>query len=576
MGRFGAAEVALACLLAAGAALVPAFHAAAAPHALAAASGGVSDGEGFFIGQPLVFIPPVDAPITRRFSPPLSPFGPGHRGVDFEVPEGTEVIASGDGVVTFAGPVAGGGLFVTLSHEVGLETTYSFLSRVDVPAGRHVGQAEALGLSGSGHPERRVASLHFGVRQGGAYLDPETLFAGGPADLTAALSLAPVIQGPGEGPAPRGGAGGEEGLGFVPTVGSKVEVGLGAVADVSRTAALSVSEGLRAAGQGLRSAALKGADLLWRGLRMLMGLFPAARLVTDTAFLAFGAYRGVQEQAACQKEGGSPPREIPTPSELSGGGRAPPPPNRNVAVLVAGLGSSTAGRGGEITPDAAMYGLDFRTLGFAEERIFHYSYKGIELRREKGPYRLHAPYTARDTFESIPRSAAKLGRQIEEIHRLFPDAKIDLVAHSQGGLVAQYYLEETYRQANPDGIVIDHLVTIASPHHGADLAGFAPSLSDNLEGRLLLKKLDWLAKLWGLPPPSSPAARQLAERSSFIRELEAGWDPLKVNTTTIASAFDPVVASRRTRLEGAANYTVVSGWVGSPFAHAKVINEDAT
>ncbi|MGH2809507.1 MAG: M23 family metallopeptidase, partial [Actinomycetota bacterium] len=69
------------------------------------------------------FIKPVDAPITRRYEQPSGPYAPGHRGIDFEVPVGTPVVASNGGTVSFAGPVAHDGLFVTIDHANGLQTT---------------------------------------------------------------------------------------------------------------------------------------------------------------------------------------------------------------------------------------------------------------------------------------------------------------------------------------------------------------------------------------------------------------------------------------------------------------------
>ncbi|MGH2706382.1 MAG: M23 family metallopeptidase, partial [Actinomycetota bacterium] len=59
---------------------------------------------------------PVDAPVVRGFEEPAHDYGPGHRGIDFALPVGTEVVASAAGVVQFAGPVAGAGAFVSLSH----------------------------------------------------------------------------------------------------------------------------------------------------------------------------------------------------------------------------------------------------------------------------------------------------------------------------------------------------------------------------------------------------------------------------------------------------------------------------
>src|SRR5687767_2753541 len=83
------------------------------------------------------FIAPVNGPIVRRFEQPLGPYAAGHRGIDFGVGAGTPVVASASGKVTFAGPVADDGLFITIDHGL-IRTSYSFLSQVDVNAGQQV------------------------------------------------------------------------------------------------------------------------------------------------------------------------------------------------------------------------------------------------------------------------------------------------------------------------------------------------------------------------------------------------------------------------------------------------------
>lgn len=148
---------------------------------------GPSAGAASAAGKP--FVAPVDAEVTRKFEAPSHKFGPGHRGIDYGVPSGTTVRASGNGTVKFAGPVADG-LFITLEHVGGIETTYSFLSRIDVSRGERVTQGQAIGLSGEGHPGG-PAGLHFGAKKSGEYIDPEILLKGFD-DITDMLSLAEI------------------------------------------------------------------------------------------------------------------------------------------------------------------------------------------------------------------------------------------------------------------------------------------------------------------------------------------------------------------------------------------------
>src|SRR5688572_29153669 len=92
------------------------------------------------------YVPPVDAPVLDPFRPPASRYGPGNRGLEYDTAPGTPVAAVADGRVTFAGSVAGS-LHVTILHEDGLRTTYSFLARVEVVAGQRLQQRDVVGVT---------------------------------------------------------------------------------------------------------------------------------------------------------------------------------------------------------------------------------------------------------------------------------------------------------------------------------------------------------------------------------------------------------------------------------------------
>ncbi len=112
-------------------------------------------------------MPPVDAPIIDHFRPPACTWCPGNRGIDYATPPGAPVRASAGGVVTFSGSVAGD-RFVVVAHADGLRTTYGYLASAVVAAGDRVVSRQLLGTAGG--------PLHFGVRRGDVYLDPELLF----------------------------------------------------------------------------------------------------------------------------------------------------------------------------------------------------------------------------------------------------------------------------------------------------------------------------------------------------------------------------------------------------------------
>ena len=120
------------------------------------------------------FVPPVDAPIADPFRAPSGPFGPGNRGIKYATAPGTPVRAIGDGVVAFAGQVAGRGV-VSIDHPSGLRSTYTGLGDIFVRSGQSVAQGGPVG--------RTVTRLHLGLLDGRRYLDPAAFFGGSPAVL---------------------------------------------------------------------------------------------------------------------------------------------------------------------------------------------------------------------------------------------------------------------------------------------------------------------------------------------------------------------------------------------------------
>ena len=139
----------------------------------------------------LDLVQPAPGPITRHFEPPPTPYAAGHRGIDFGAPVGTRVVAAAAGTVAFAGQV-GGSLFVSIDHPGGLRTTYSFLSLVLVKKGQAVAQGQLVARSGPGAAGEQP-NLHFGLRSGTDYLDPESyLLASIRRNLWRVIWLAPI------------------------------------------------------------------------------------------------------------------------------------------------------------------------------------------------------------------------------------------------------------------------------------------------------------------------------------------------------------------------------------------------
>jgi murein DD-endopeptidase MepM/ murein hydrolase activator NlpD len=139
----------------------------------------------------LDLVQPIHGPISRHFEQPPTPYSAGHRGIDFAAPVGTTVVAAAPGTVAFAGPV-GGSISVSIDHAGGLRTTYSFLSAALVKKGQLVSQGQPIARSGPG-AAGEDPNLHFGLRSGTNYLDPEPyLLASIRRNIWRVIWLAPV------------------------------------------------------------------------------------------------------------------------------------------------------------------------------------------------------------------------------------------------------------------------------------------------------------------------------------------------------------------------------------------------
>ena len=117
-------------------------------------------------------LPGVD--VTRAFDVLPHRYAAGHRGVDLAGSPGAPVLAAGDGVVAFAGMVAGRSV-VSVDHPGGLRTTYEPVDP-SVGAGQAVARGSPLGTLLAGHSGCSAAAcLHWGLRRGEDYLDPLAL-----------------------------------------------------------------------------------------------------------------------------------------------------------------------------------------------------------------------------------------------------------------------------------------------------------------------------------------------------------------------------------------------------------------
>jgi murein DD-endopeptidase MepM/ murein hydrolase activator NlpD len=107
---------------------------------------------------------------------PIDGFNKMHRGTDFAAPEGTPVMASGNGIITKANWCGGGGNCIKIKHNNSYSTVYAHLinfakgikSKVRVKQGQIIGYVGSTGKSTGPH-------LHYEVVLNGKRINSQTL-----------------------------------------------------------------------------------------------------------------------------------------------------------------------------------------------------------------------------------------------------------------------------------------------------------------------------------------------------------------------------------------------------------------
>jgi len=94
-----------------------------------------------------------------------------HRGLDFSVPQGTDVRATADGVVVAAMQQRGLGKVVKIDHGNGVLTVYAHLDRILVKKGTKVERGGIIAKSGN-TGRSTAPHLHYEVRVGGRSVNP--------------------------------------------------------------------------------------------------------------------------------------------------------------------------------------------------------------------------------------------------------------------------------------------------------------------------------------------------------------------------------------------------------------------
>ena len=98
-----------------------------------------------------------------------------HAGMDFTAPTGTEIFATGNGTVSFAGWEQGYGNNVKINHGFNYETLYAHLSKILVREGQKVQRGDVIGLVGS-TGKSTAQHLHYEVHFKGVPQNPQNYY----------------------------------------------------------------------------------------------------------------------------------------------------------------------------------------------------------------------------------------------------------------------------------------------------------------------------------------------------------------------------------------------------------------
>lgn len=99
-----------------------------------------------------------------------------HEGLDFSLPKGTPIYATGDGVIKSVRRSPGGyGNHIDIDHGFGYSTRYAHLSEFIVKKGQKIKRGELIGYSGNSG-KSTAPHLHYEVRKDGKAQDPVHYF----------------------------------------------------------------------------------------------------------------------------------------------------------------------------------------------------------------------------------------------------------------------------------------------------------------------------------------------------------------------------------------------------------------
>jgi murein DD-endopeptidase MepM/ murein hydrolase activator NlpD len=99
-----------------------------------------------------------------------------HTGVDLSVPSGSEVKATADGIVSFAGWTENSGIVVVVEHGHGFSTAYAHSRKALVRVGQRIARGDVIAMSGSTGVSTGP-HVHYEIWKNGRHADPAGFLA---------------------------------------------------------------------------------------------------------------------------------------------------------------------------------------------------------------------------------------------------------------------------------------------------------------------------------------------------------------------------------------------------------------
>jgi len=144
----------------------------------------------------------------------------------------------------------------------------------------------------------------------------------------------------------------------------------------------------------------------------------------------------------------------------------------------------------------------------------------------------------------ISASAAQLAAFVSHVLAATGAAKVDLVGHSQGGMMPRYYLKFLGGASK-----VSRFVALAPSNHGTTLDGLVTLVND----------FDALGLVNSLVAPGCEACVEQEAGSAFLANLNAGGDTVPgVSYTVIETKYDEVVTPYRSAFLTGSNVTNIT------------------